>query len=60
MLRCVGPNKAMRVLDEIHEGHCGSHSRGNLIAHKACIFGPTPHLSPKKLTLLSSLELFMD
>ena len=35
LLRCLADNEALQVLTEIHEGHCGNHSGGRTLAHKA-------------------------
>ncbi len=35
LLKCLLKAKAEYVLREIHEGVCGSHSGGNMLAHKA-------------------------
>ncbi|XP_019266579.1 PREDICTED: uncharacterized protein LOC109244008 [Nicotiana attenuata] len=26
LVKCLGPNQTQRVLEEVHEGHCGTHS----------------------------------
>lgn len=39
LLRCVHSKEALRVLAEIHEGHCGNHSRERSWAHKAQLQG---------------------
>ena len=33
-LRCVGPVEARLIMQEIHEGTCGSHSRGRVLAER--------------------------
>ena len=33
-LRCLGPDEAQRVMQEIHGGDCGNHSRGCSLIHK--------------------------
>jgi len=35
LLKCLSANEAKYVLKEIHEGVCGSHSGGRMLAHKA-------------------------
>ena len=35
LLCCLTPSKSRRLMVEIHEGVCGSHSRGRSLAHKA-------------------------
>ena len=35
LLRCLADSEALQVLTEIHEGHCGNHSGGRTLAHKA-------------------------
>lgn len=34
-LRCVGPNQALYVLQELHHGSCGSHAGARTLAQKA-------------------------
>ncbi|XP_062103186.1 uncharacterized protein LOC133814209 [Humulus lupulus] len=38
-LRCLHPSEAKRLLEEIHEGACGNHTRGQSLAHKALTAG---------------------
>lgn len=35
LLKCLSKDEAAYVLKEIHEGVCGSHSGGRMLAHKA-------------------------
>jgi len=35
LLKCLSATEAEYVLKEIHEGVCGSHSGGRMLAHKA-------------------------
>ena len=35
LLRCLANTDAVQVVTEIHEGHCGNHSGGRTLAHKA-------------------------
>ena len=39
LLRCLGPEEAQAVLQEIHEGVCGNHAGGQSLAHKALLQG---------------------
>ena len=39
MLRCIGPEEAKRLMEEIHEGVCDNHSGGRSLAHKALTAG---------------------
>jgi len=34
-LRCLGPEEAKSVMQEIHDGDCGNHAEGRSFAHKA-------------------------
>lgn len=34
MQRCLGKNETSMVLMEVHEGVCGTHTRGRVLAHK--------------------------
>ena len=38
-LRCLNPEDARRLLEEIHEGVCGNHSGGRSLVHKALTAG---------------------
>ena len=38
-LRCLNSEDARRLLEEIHEGVCGNHSGGRILAHKALTVG---------------------
>ena len=38
-LRCLNSEDARRLLEEIHEGVCGNHSRGQSLAYKALTAG---------------------
>ena len=38
-LRCLNPEDARRLLEEIHEGVYGNHSRGRSLTHKALTVG---------------------
>ena len=38
-LLCVHPEPTELLLDELHEGICGSHTGGRSLAHKAIIQG---------------------
>ncbi|XP_062089371.1 uncharacterized protein LOC133795918 [Humulus lupulus] len=38
-LRCLNPNEAKSLIEEIHEGICGNHSGGWSLAHKALTAG---------------------
>ena len=43
-LRCVTPREAAKILVELHEGDCGSHSSGRILvlrARRACYYWPT-------------------
>jgi len=33
-LRCLGSEEATRVMQEIHDGDCENHARGQSLAHK--------------------------
>ena len=44
LLKCLGPQKAERALEEVHEGDCGEHLGGRALAGKilrASFFWPT-------------------
>jgi len=34
-LRCLGPDKAKKVMQEIHDGDYGNHAGGQSLSHKA-------------------------
>ncbi|XP_077215755.1 uncharacterized protein LOC143850385 [Tasmannia lanceolata] len=34
LLKCLRPSDADRAMAEVHEGICGDHSRGKVLAHK--------------------------
>jgi len=34
-LRCLGPDEAKKVMQEIHDGDCENHTRGRSLTHKA-------------------------
>ena len=38
-LRCLNPEDARRLLEDIHEGVCGNHSGGRSLAYKALTTG---------------------
>ena len=46
-LRCLNPEDAQRLLEEIHQGVCSNHSRGRSLAHKALTTG---YYSPYMMT----------
>jgi len=50
-LRCLGPDKARKVMQEIHDGDCGNHVGGRSLAHKVInqgyTFGPRCSTTPR-------------
>ena len=48
-LRCLSPEEAQKVMQEIHDGDCGNHARGHSLAHKIINQG---YYWPKMLTML--------
>ena len=38
-LRCLSPREETRILEELHDGECGSHSSGRSLVLRACRAG---------------------
>ncbi|KAA3482966.1 RNA-directed DNA polymerase [Gossypium australe] len=56
LLRCAGVVKAKKILEEVHEGVCGTRANGFIMArcHKCQIYGDKLHVPPSPLHVMTS------
>ena len=51
LLRCVDNAESKRLMTEVHEGVCGTHANGNMLARKILTLEPVTSGLPWKLTV---------